>query len=58
MMSKGESTIKTYVRIRPPATNCVYGEGGTLNCCDRIHHFDHVFSAQASDEQIFERVGS
>lgn len=57
-MSKGESSIKTFIRIRPPETNCVFGEGATLNCCDRIYHFDYVFPAGTSDEQIFERIGS
>jgi hypothetical protein len=59
-MSKTESSIKTFIRIRPPASNCIFrdpADEGTLNCCERLYRFSHVFAAEASDEEIFERIG-
>jgi hypothetical protein len=59
-MIRTESSIKTFIRIRPPASTCIYREGsdeGTLNCCEKLYKFNHVFSPDASDEEIFERIG-
>ena len=59
-MSRTELSIKTFIRIRPPGTNCIFrdpSDEGVLNCSDRLYRFNHVFAPEATDEQIFERIG-
>lgn len=55
---RSESSIKTFIRIRPPASNAIFKEeDGVLNCCDKLYRFSHVFSPEATDEEIFEHIG-
>lgn len=53
-----ESSIKTYIRMRPPATDTIFPhDDHTLACADRLYTFNHVFPPDASDQHIFERIG-
>lgn len=48
--------MKTFVRIRPPARDCVLHDAldeGLLKVCGLEYRFHHVFSADAKEQQIF-----
>jgi hypothetical protein len=59
-MKSIQEAIKVMVRIRPPSNNIVYRDhrnANILHCKDKDHTLDHIFIAEDTNQDIFQKVG-